>query len=95
MPHLQLYTPKSVVGKWPSSNCAELQPYHFGLLLHAHATFTASFPRLEAQHIGAEALSLTQLEANLSIGMQTKGQRGLRRHGFIYVLQHLHSMTFL
>ena len=63
--------------------------YHFGLFLNTHATFPTSLPRLQAQHIGTEALCLSQLEANLSIGVQAKGQWGLGRHGLINVLQHL------
>lgn len=63
-----------------------LAAYHLGLLLYAHATFAAGLPGLKAQHIGTEALGLPQLEANLSIGVQAKCQRGLRGHCFINVL---------
>ena len=65
--------------------------HHLGFLLYTHATFPTSFPGLQAQHIGTEALCLSELETNFSVGVQAKGQGGLRRHGLINVLQHLQS----
>lgn len=51
----------------------------------------AHLARLEAEHICTEALCLSQLEANLSVGVQAKSQRGLRWHCLIYALQHLQA----
>lgn len=65
--------------------------YHLGLLLNTHAALAASFSGLKAQHIGAEALSLSELEANLSIGVQAERQGSLRGHRLINILQHLPS----
>ena len=63
--------------------------YHLGLLFDAHAALTASLSRLKAQHIGTEALSLSELEANRSITGQDKGQGGVEGHRANNIRQNL------
>lgn len=67
--------------------------YHLCFLLNAHAPLSTSFSWLKAQHIGTKALSFSELEANLSIGVQAKRQGGLRGHCLINVLQHLQTQN--
>lgn len=67
--------------------------HHLGFLLNTHATLSTSLSWLKAQHIGAEALGLSELETNLGIGVQAKCQGRLRGHCFINVFQHLKKQT--
>ncbi len=69
--------------------------YLLGLLLNAESTFSSSFSRLQGQDIHTEALRLTQLEANLCIGMETEGKGRLWWHCLFNVLCHLSVTTAL
>jgi hypothetical protein len=54
---------------------------------------TSTLARLQLHQAAAERFRLAQLEANLSVRVQTKRQRRLRGHGIISVLQHLCSSS--
>jgi hypothetical protein len=55
------------------------------------SNLTSAFARLQLHQAVAEGLSFAQLEADLSVGVQPKRKRRLRRHGVLNVLKHLRS----